>query len=75
MNNAHSEMEQTAVCCQNLMLGSLSSRSMLSTLVDALFKKFSLFLNMCKMTTTGSDLCPVVEFGITNVEFSEFAAR
>jgi len=35
-----------AVCCQNLMLGALSGRSTLSVLVGALFKKFSLFLNM-----------------------------
>jgi hypothetical protein len=34
-----------AVCCQNLTLGALSSRSALSVLVDALFKKFGLFLN------------------------------
>jgi hypothetical protein len=34
-----------AVCCQNLTLGALSSRSALSVLVGALFKKFGLFLN------------------------------
>jgi hypothetical protein len=34
-----------AVCCQNLTLGTLSSRSALSVLVGALFKKFGLFLN------------------------------
>jgi hypothetical protein len=34
-----------AVCCQNLMLGALSSRSAFSLLVGALFKKFGLFLN------------------------------
>jgi hypothetical protein len=34
-----------AVFCQNLTLGALSSRSALSVLVDALFKKFGLFLN------------------------------
>jgi hypothetical protein len=33
------------VCCQNLTLGALSSRSALSLLVSALFKKFGLFLN------------------------------
>jgi len=43
--NAHSEMGQMAVCCQNLALGALSSRSTLSVLVGALFKKFGLFLN------------------------------
>jgi hypothetical protein len=34
-----------AVGCQNLTLGALSSRSALSVLVGALFKKFGLFLN------------------------------
>jgi hypothetical protein len=34
-----------AVCFQNLTLGALSSRSALSVLVGALFKKFGLFLN------------------------------
>jgi hypothetical protein len=43
--NAHSEMGQMAVHCQNLTLGALSSRSALSVLVGALFKKFNLFLN------------------------------
>jgi hypothetical protein len=32
-----------AVCCQNLPLGALSSRSAPSLLVGALFKKFGLF--------------------------------
>jgi hypothetical protein len=49
MTNAHSETGQMAVCCQNLTLGALSSRSALSVLVDALFKKFGLFLNMPHM--------------------------
>jgi hypothetical protein len=34
-----------AVCCQNLTLGALSSRSALSMLIGALLKKFDLFLN------------------------------
>jgi hypothetical protein len=34
-----------AVCCQNLPLGALSSRSALFMLVGVLFKKFGLFLN------------------------------
>jgi hypothetical protein len=34
-----------AVCCQNLTLGTLSSRSGISMLVGALFKKFGHFLN------------------------------
>jgi hypothetical protein len=38
-------MGQMAVCCQNLTLGMLSSRSALSLLVGALFKKFGFFLN------------------------------
>jgi len=33
------------VCCQNLTLGALGSRSALSMLVGALFKKFGFFLN------------------------------
>jgi hypothetical protein len=32
-----------AVCCQNLTLGVLSSRSALSVLVGAVFEKFGLF--------------------------------
>jgi len=36
--NAHSETGQMAVCCQNLTLGALSSRSALTMLVGALFK-------------------------------------
>jgi len=43
--NAHSETGQIAVCCQNLTLGALSSRSARSMLFGALFKRFSLFLN------------------------------
>ena len=47
-------MGQMAGCCQNLMLGALSSRSTLSVLVGALFKKFGLFLNMpCIQGVTG----------------------
>jgi len=34
-----------AVCCQNLPLGALRSRSAPSVVVGALFKKFGLFLN------------------------------
>ena len=34
-----------AVCCQNLPLGALSSRSVPSLLVGELFKMFGLFLN------------------------------
>jgi hypothetical protein len=43
MTNAHSEMGQMAVCCQNLPLGGLSSHSVPFVLVGALFKKFGLF--------------------------------
>ena len=43
--NGHSETRQMAVCCQNLPLGALSSRSALPVPVGALFKKFGLFLN------------------------------
>jgi hypothetical protein len=45
MTNSHSEMGQMVICCQNLMLSALSSRSALSVLVGVLFKKFGLFLN------------------------------
>jgi len=44
--NAHSETGQMAVCFQNLNIGALSSHNVCSVLVGALFKKFSLFLNM-----------------------------
>ena len=47
--NVHSETGQIAVCCQNLTLGALSSRSALSMLVGLLFKKFGLFLNTPRM--------------------------
>ena len=43
--NAHNETGLTTVCCQNLTLGALSSRSALSMLVGAPFKKFGLFFN------------------------------
>jgi hypothetical protein len=43
--NDHSETGQMAVCCRNLTLGALSSRSAPSVLFGALFKKFGLFLN------------------------------
>jgi hypothetical protein len=46
MMNAHSEMGQMVVCCQNLTLGAVISHSTHSVLVGALFKKFGLFLNM-----------------------------
>jgi hypothetical protein len=36
-------MGQMVVCCQNLPLGALSSRSAPSVLVGELFKKFGLF--------------------------------
>jgi hypothetical protein len=45
MTNAHSKTGQMAVCCQNLLLGALSSCSTLSVLVGVLFKKLGLFLN------------------------------
>ena len=48
--NAHSETGKMQVCCQNLPLGVLSSRSAPSMLVGALFEKFGLALN------TGVDL-------------------
>jgi hypothetical protein len=47
MTNAHNETGQMAVCCQNLTLGALSSRSALSVLVGTLFKKFGLRRTAC----------------------------
>jgi len=43
-------MGQMAVCCQNLMLGALSSHSALSVLVGVLFKTFGLFWNTPHIT-------------------------
>ena len=61
--NADSETGQMAVCCQNLTLGALSSRSALSVLVGALFKKFSLFLNtprtMCVLIFSATIVCNI----------------
>jgi hypothetical protein len=54
--NAHSETGQMAVCCQNLTLCALSSRSALSVLVGAPFKKFSLFLFMSSLSGTQQGL-------------------
>jgi hypothetical protein len=48
--NVHSERGQTAVCCQNLLLGALSSRSAPSMLVGALFKKSGLFWTQVYVT-------------------------
>ena len=53
MINAHSKTAQMAVCCQNLTLGALSSRSALSVLVGELFKKFSPFLSTPFKPTLG----------------------
>jgi len=49
MTNAYSEMGQMAVCCRNLPLGALNSRSTPSVLAGMLFKKFGLFLNTPRM--------------------------
>ena len=62
--NAHSETGQMAVCCQNLPLVALSSRSAPSVLVGALFKKFSLFLN------TGVQSCTRPDDGLYQAETS-----
>jgi hypothetical protein len=56
MTNAHSKTGQMAVCCQNLPLGALSSRSVPSVLVGALFKKFSPFLNMPRISNSEKGL-------------------
>ena len=46
-----------AVCCQNLPLGALSSRSAPSVLVGALFKKFGLFLNTRRFRKMLKEYC------------------
>jgi hypothetical protein len=51
--NAHSVTGQMAVCCQNLTLDTLSSRSASSMLVGALFKKFGFFFNTPRMLYSG----------------------
>jgi hypothetical protein len=56
MTNAHSKTGQMAVCCQNLPLGGLSSRSTLFVLVGALFKKFGLFLNTPRTLATHTSI-------------------
>jgi len=66
MTNAHSKMEQMAVCCQNLTLGVLSRCSTLSVLVVVLFKKFCLFLNtppICVYIYIGCPRRNVPDFG------------
>jgi hypothetical protein len=55
--NAHSETGQKAVCCQNLTLGALSSRSALSVLVGALFKKFFFFFEHALYQRAPSSIC------------------
>ena len=45
-------MGQMAVCCQYLPLGAVSSCSVPSVLVGALFKKFGLFFNTPRMSVT-----------------------
>jgi hypothetical protein len=56
-SNAHSETGQTAVCCQNLPLGALSSCCVPSVLVGALFKKFGLFFEHALYTFEGIVCC------------------
>jgi hypothetical protein len=61
-SNAHSETGKMAVCCQNLPLGALSSRSASSVLVGELFKKFCLFRNtgvFCEVIKSYRNLCCV----------------
>jgi len=49
-----------AVCCQNLPLGALSSRSVLSVLVGAPFKKFGFFLNTPRIPGYGQTFSKAV---------------
>jgi hypothetical protein len=51
--NAHSETGQMAVCCQNLPLGVLSSRSAPSVLVGALLKSSVFFEHRCILSAFG----------------------
>jgi hypothetical protein len=53
-----------AVCCQNLTLGALSSRSVLSVLVGALFKKFGLFLNTSLRDTVAPSGRKLFQFAV-----------
>jgi hypothetical protein len=55
--NAHSEMGQMEICCQNLPLGALTRRSAPSLLVGALFKKFGLFLNTRRFRKMWQENC------------------
>jgi hypothetical protein len=65
MTNAYSETGQMAVCCQNLTLDALSSRSVLSLLGGILFKKFGLFLNVpCSSTLNKSGKCEPKNVGL-----------
>jgi ABC-type polar amino acid transport system ATPase subunit len=51
-----------AVCCQNLPLGALSSRSVPSVLVGMLFKKFGLFFEHAEIQENViRELCAITE--------------
>jgi hypothetical protein len=67
MTNAHSEMGQMAVCCQNLNLSVLSTRSILSMLVGALFKKLALLLNSPFILICASVGCALQLFAINTM--------
>jgi len=57
-----------AVCCQNLTLGALSSRSALSLLIGALFKKFGLILNTPRIFVASGKIFEIYVFVKTKVK-------
>jgi hypothetical protein len=67
MTNAHSEVGQMAVCCLNLNLGVLSTRSMLSMFVGALFKTLALLLNSPFVLICASVGCALQLFAINTM--------
>jgi hypothetical protein len=69
--NAYSETGQMTVCCQNLTLGALSSRSALSVMVGALFKKFGLFLNTPRINLRIIAVCSEIHTKCRNNLFGQ----
>jgi len=70
VTNGHSETRQMAVCCQNLPLGVLSSRSVLPVPVGALFKKFGLYLNNpCRKCLEVCNSCQITFFQDVIIQF------
>ena len=57
-----------AVCCHNLTLGALNSRSALSLLIGALFKKFGLILNTPRIFVASGKIFEIYVFVKTKVK-------